>query len=246
MTWITGAASEPAPAAGALSDVEMWRHEAGRLGWATGCTPVVAVVAVAAVAVLAAGDGAGRPQVSLVLLTGLEALLPLAVAMAATSVVATDRARELHLSLPTRYATVLGRRLALLAGATAVVAVVFTGVLWAAGLWSGPPVAASPLLWAPATAWLGALAVFVALLTRSLLLATTAAGGVWLAHQLFASGFAAHAWARPLYLFPVSRLDAYPGWMTDRLLLTATIVPFAVGVVILLRRPERMLTEEDM
>ena len=36
------------------------------------------------------------------------------------------------------------------------------------------------------------------------------------------------------------------GWMTDRLLLTATIVPFAVGVVILLRRPERMLTEEDV
>lgn len=227
------------------SDVEMWRHEAGRLGWAAGCGPALALVVAAAVAALTAGDGAGRPQVSLVLITGLEALLPLAVAMAATSVVATDRARELHLSLPTRYATVLGRRLGVLAGATSAAAVAFTGVLWAAGLWSGPPVVASPLLWAPAMAWLGGLAVFIALLTRSLLLATTAAGGVWLAQQLFASGFAAHDWARPLYLFPVSRLGAYPGWMTDRLVLTATIAPFAAGVLILLRRPERMLTEEE-
>ena len=223
----------------------MWRHEAGRLGWAAGCGPALALVAAVAVAALTATAGAGRPQVSLVLITGLEALLPLTVAMAATSVVATDRARELHLSLPTRYATVLGRRLGVLAGAATAVAAVFTGVLWAAGLWSGLPVVASPLLWAPAMAWLAGLAVFIALLTRSLLLATTATGGVWLAQQLFASGFAAHDWARPLYLFPVSRLGAYPGWMTDRLVLTVTVAPLAAGVLILLRRPERMLTEEE-
>ncbi|MFC0505335.1 hypothetical protein [Micromonospora costi] len=236
---------EPGWAAGVPNDVEMWRHELRRLGWAAGCAPALALVAAVAVVALTAGEGLERPQASLVLLTGLEALLPLAVAMAATSVVAAGRARELHLSLPTPYAMVLGRRLGLLAAATSAVAVVFTGAIWAAGLWSGPSLVASPLLWAPAVAWLGGLAVLVALVTRSLLLATTVAAGVWLAHQLFAASFAAHAWSRPLYLFPVSRLDAYPGWMTDRLVLTATVAPLAAGVLLLLRRPERMLTEEE-
>lgn len=246
MTWITALAGEPGRAMGVPNGVARWKHELRRLGWAAGCAPALALVAAVAVAALAAGGGSGRSQVSLILLTGLEALLPLAVAMAATSVVANDRARELHLSLPTGYATVLGRRLGVLAGAASVVAVVFAGFVWLAGLWSGPPVIASPLLWAPAAAWLGGLAVFVALLTRSLLLATATTAGVWLGQQLFASDFAAHDWARPLHLFPVSRLDAYPGWMLDRLLLTATIAPFAAGVLILLRRPERMLTEEEV
>ncbi|MEU6075352.1 hypothetical protein [Micromonospora sp. NPDC047074] len=226
--------------------MEIWRHEAGRLGRAACAAPVVAVATAVAVAVLAAGNGAGRAQVSLILLTGLEALLPLAVAMAATSVVATGRAHELHLSLPTGYATVLGRRLGLLAGATSVVAVVFSAAVWAAGLWTGPPVIASPLVWGPPVAWLAGLAVFTAFLTRSMLLATTVTAGVWLAHQMFAPAFAARAWARPLHLFPASRLDADPGWITDRLLLTVAAVPFAAGVLILLRRPERMPTEEEV
>jgi hypothetical protein len=225
--------------------VAIWRHEAKRLGWVAGGAPVLVVVVTAALAAAAAGNGAPRPQVSLVLLTGLEAVLPLAVAMAATSVVAADRARELHLSLPTRYATVLGRRLALLAGATVAVAVGFSAVVRAVGLWSGPPMAVSPLIWAPAVAWLGVLAVLVTLLTRSLLPATTVTAGVWLAHQVFAADFAAHHWARTLHLFPVSRLGAYPGWITDRLLLTVTIAPMAIGILMLLRRSERMLTVEE-
>lgn len=231
--------------AGVLTDVETWRHEAARLGWAAGATPVLALVATAAMAMLVAGNGAGRPQVSLALLTGLEALLPLAVAMVATSVVATGQARELHLSLPTQYATVLGRRLGVLAGVTSAAAVVFSVLVWAAGLWSGPSVVAAPLVWAPAVAWLGTLAVCTVLLVRSLLLATTVTAGVWLAHQIFAADFAAHDWARPLHLFPVTRLAAYPGWITDRLLLTVTIVPLAAGALALLRRPERMLIEEE-
>lgn len=224
----------------------MWRHEAGRLGWAACASPVLAVVVAVAAAGLAATNGASRPQVSLALLTGLEALLPLAVAMVATSVVATSHARELHLSLPTRYATVLSRRLSVLAGCVVAVAVVFSALIWAAGLWSGPPLIASPLVWAPPVVWLASLAILTALLTRSLLLATTAPAGVWLAHHIFTSAFATHDWARPLYLFPVTGLDAYPGWITDRLLFTVTIAPFAMGILILLLRPERLLTEEDV
>lgn len=227
------------------SGVEIWRHEAGRLGWAACGAPVLAVLVAAVLAALAAGNGAPRPQVSLALVTGLEALLPLAVAMAAASVVATNRARELHLSLPTRYATVLRRRLVLLAGVTSAVAVAFSAVIWAAGLWSETPVTTSPLVWAAPAAWLASLAIFATLLSRSLLLSTSVTAGVWLAHQIFVTAFAAHDWARPLYLFPVSRLGTYPGWTIDRLLLAATIAPLAAGAVVLLHRPEWMLTEED-
>jgi hypothetical protein len=226
--------------------VEIWRHEASRLGWVAPAAPALAILLTVAGALLVGGNGAGRTQVSSVLLTGLEALLPLAVALVAASVVAAERARELHLSLPTRYATVLGRRLVLLGGATAVIAVAFSVVLWSADLWTGPSPLTSPLVWAPPVLWLTGLAIFVGLLTRSLLLATTVPAGLWLAQQIFAPAFTTHDWLRPFYLFPVTRLDAYPGWITDRLLLAAATLPLAAGAVALLRRPERLLTEEEV
>ncbi|MGW0434856.1 hypothetical protein ACWDV4_20250 [Micromonospora sp. NPDC003197] len=226
--------------------MEIWRHEVRRLGWVAPAAPALAVLVTIAGALLASGNGAERVQLSGILLTGLEALLPLAVALAAASVVAVGRARELHLSLPTRYAVVLGRRLALLGGATAAIAVVFTVAVWSADLWYAPTPLLSPLLWAPSAAWLTSLAILVGLLTRSLLLATTVPAGMWLVQQLLTPAFTEHDWLRPFYLFPVTRLDAYSGWVADRLLLVAVTVPLAVGAAVLLRQPERMLTEEEV
>lgn len=246
MSWITVLSNEPGDVPGALKDVEIWRHEMRRLGWVAPAAPALVVLVAVAGALLANGNGAGRSQLSGVLLTGLEALLPLAGTLAAASVVAVGRVRELHLSLPTRYAVVLGRRLALLGGATTAVAVVFTVAVWSAGFWYGPTPLLSPLLWAPSTVWLTSLAILVGLASRSLLLATTVPAGMWLGQQLFTPAFTEHDWLRPFYLFPVTRLDAYPGWVADRLLLAAVTVPLAVGAAVLLCQPERMLTEEEV
>ncbi|GAA3758446.1 hypothetical protein GCM10022225_49780 [Plantactinospora mayteni] len=224
---------------------QLWRYEARRAGWAAGVAAPAALLVAAAMALLAGNGGAGRRQIGDLLLTGLEALLPLAVAMTAVTLVARDGCRELQLALPTRYAHTLGRRLGVLALAAALSALVYSAGLGLTGWWTGPDPLASPLVWAPPTIWLAALAVLLAVLGRSVVVATSAVAGLWLCEQIFAAMLVGHDWTRPFFLFTTSRVGTGEGWLTNRLVLTLTGLLLVAVVALLLRRPHLLLSEEE-
>jgi hypothetical protein len=203
------------------------------------------VLVTLALAALAAGAGAPRPQIARLLLAGAEALLPLAAGMAAVTVVARDGCRELQLALPARHVRTLGRRLGVLALISAVVSTLFCAGLRCTGWWMGPGPWASVLVWGAPLVWLAGLAVLAAVAGRGLVPSTTTIGVVWLAEQLFASWFAGHGWSRPWFLFMTTRLGAGPGWGINRAVLMGSGVVFVIAAHILLRRPWKLLTEEE-
>ncbi|EXG82356.1 hypothetical protein [Cryptosporangium arvum] len=223
-----------------MRPLALWRHEFGRAGWITLVAPPLALLAPLALTAL---GGAERQRL---LLAGPEAVLPLAVALAAVSIVARDPVTELHLTLPTRLRATLLRRLALLLLVAGIVAGLYCALLIVFDAWAGPrstPLPQSLLLWSAPTLALTAVTVAVGGLTRSLTLATTTAGGLWLVEQLFAGVFTEHVpW---LYLFPTLRLGVGPDWTASRLTLLAVALVVAVGAAWTLGRPERLLTEED-
>ncbi|MEE6263078.1 hypothetical protein [Plantactinospora sonchi] len=224
----------------------LWRYEARRAGWTVFAAPLTALLVGVALALLAANGGSSRAQVGRMLLAGPEVMLPLAVGMAAVSMVARDGCRELQLSLPTRYAVTLGRRLGALALAGAVCTLLFSAVLGLTGWWTGPGPLASTLVWLPPTVWLTGLAVLVGMLGRSVVLATTVVATVWLGELLFAASIGALDWARPFFLFTTVRFGVDADWWSNRLALTGSgLLIFAV-VALLLRRPHRLLTEEEV
>jgi hypothetical protein len=223
-----------------MRPLSLWRYEFGRAGWTTLAAPPLALIAPLA---LTAFGGTERERL---LLAGPEAVLPLAVALAAVSIVARDPVTELHLTLPTPLRATLLRRLALLLVVAGIVAGLYCAILIVFDAWAGPrstPLAQSLLLWSAPTLALTALSVAVGGLTRSVTLATTAAGGLWLVEQLFVGVFTEHVpW---LYLFPTLRLGVGAGWTGSRLTLLAVAVLVAAGAAWTLGRPERLLTEED-
>lgn len=224
----------------------LWRYEARRAGWTLLAAPLTALLLGVAVALLAAYNGAPRTQVRQLLLAGPEVLLPLAVGMAAVSLVARDGCRELQLSLPTRYAVTLGRRLGILTLVGAVGALLFSAGLGLAGLWAGPGPLASTLVWLAPTLWLTGVAVLAGVLGRSVVLATTVVATVWLGELLFAASLTAFDWLRPFYLFATVRSGVDGDWWTNRLALTASGLLIVAVVAVLLRRPHRLLTEEEV
>ncbi|MFY1691847.1 hypothetical protein [Plantactinospora sp. WMMB782] len=224
---------------------QLWRHEARRVGWAAGVAPPAGLLVAVAMALLSGNAGAGRRQIGDLLLTGLEALLPLAVAMTAVTLVARDDARELQLALPTRYARTLGRRLGILGLTAALAALAYSAGLGLTGWWTGPDPLASVLVWAPPTLWLAALAVLLAVAGRSVVLASSAVAGLWIGEQIFAGPLVGHDLTRPVFLFTTSRAGTGEGWLTNRLVLTLTGLLLAATVALLLRRPHLLLSEEE-
>ena len=196
----------------------------------------------AAFVVLTGGD---RTQAETLLLAGLEAIAPLAVAMVALTIVTREACRELHLSLPTPHLVTLGRRLGVLGAVTAVLCLIYAAVVALAGYRAGPGGVAAPLVWAAPALWLGGFAVLVAAISRSSVLTSSVVALVWLGEQVWAPLFAGSPLGRPLFLFFTSRLGDGPGWAANRLgLLAGGLVFLAVSAAIL-RAPERLLTEED-
>jgi hypothetical protein len=223
----------------------LWRHELRRAGWPACGAPPAALSVTLAIAVLAAAFGAPRAQVARLLLTGLEAFVPLAVGMAAVTVVTRDGCRELRLALPVGYAGTLGRRLGVLAAISAVLSVLFSAGLRLTGWWTGPGLPASVLVWAPPLLWLAGLALLVAVAGGGVVLSTTVIGVVWLAEQVFASSFTGHAWSRVWFLFMTTRVGTGDDWGANRTVLAGSGALFVAAAFILLRRPADRLTEEE-
>ena len=207
------------------------KYEWRRAGFAAGLAAPLALLLTVAFSVLA--DQAGR-----LLPAGLEAVFPLALAMAAVSVVVRESCRELHLTLPLRHVTTLGRRLGLIAGVAAAVCLPCTALI----VDTGPGWPGAILVWAAPAVFLGGLAVLVTVATRSAPVAATVVGLFWLAEQLFAGVFAVRAW--PLFLFATTR-GVSGDWLANRLALLGAGALLLAAAAGLLTRPERLLNEED-
>lgn len=219
------------------------RHEACRVGAAGWAAPVAAVLVTVALAGLASWRGG--QQVDRLLMTGLEAVLPLAAGVAAATLVARDGCRELHLSLPARYGGTLARRLGVLGLWYATLAVTYSVALWGLDRWSGPAGVVGALVWLAPTAWLAGLAVVVVLVGRSAAAATTVVSGVWLLEQLFAGQLAAHPVGRHFLLFMTTRVGHSDGWLANRLWLLASAGALGALAAALLARPDRLLSSEE-
>ncbi|GAB3162376.1 hypothetical protein [Microbispora hainanensis] len=228
-----------------MKHLPLWRHELRRAGWTACAAPAAALAVTLALTATAAAFGTARPQLERFLLTGLEALIPLAAGMAAVAVVSRDPSRELQLTLPTPYTTTLGRRLAVLGGLTATLAIAFSAALAAGGWWTGPGLPYAPLVWAAPLLWLTGLALLVAALGRSVVLATTTVAAIWLGEQLFAATFATTPGLRPFFLFMTTRIGVPTDWDANRAALAASGALLTALALMLLRRPERLLTEEE-
>jgi hypothetical protein len=222
----------------------IWLHEARRAGPAALLAPPAALLLTAAIATFVQLAGGGHERAELLLLAGLEAVAPLAVAMVALTIVVREGCRELHLSLPTPHLTTIGRRLGVLGAVTAVCCLVYSGAAALAGYQLGPSGPATPLVWVAPALWLAGFAALLAAVTRSAVLASSVIALVWLAEQMWATVFASPP-LRPMFLFFTTRAGDGPGWAANRVgLLAGGLVFLAVTAAVLLR-PERLLTEED-
>ncbi|GIF47799.1 hypothetical protein DFJ67_6691 [Asanoa ferruginea] len=225
--------------------LSIWLHEARRAGLAALVAPPAALLLAAVLAGLVRVSGGSRGQVEYLLLVGLEAIAPLAVAMVALTVVTREGCRELHLSLPVPHLVTIGRRLGVVAVVTAVLCTAYAAVVALTGYQTGPGGAAALLVWAAPAVWLTGFAALVAAVTRSPVLASTAVGMVWLAEEIWTSAFVGNGLLRPMFLFFTSRTGDGPGWAGNRVGLLSGGVLMLAATAAVLTRPERLLTEEE-
>jgi hypothetical protein len=210
-----------------------------------GALPLVVPLATAAVfaglAGLMGAGGAESRSLAKLLLAGLEVGLPLAAGLIAAGVVAGEPAVELHCSLPTRYRTTLGRRLALLLGWTSLVCVGCAALLAQVDRWIVPrPFAVGQLGWLAPLLWFVAAGAALALALRSRAASRGVLVGVWLAVNLFRETFLGSDLLRPWFLFattytPGAGADHWPG---NRATIVATAVAVAIGAWAMLRTGE--------
>jgi len=137
------------------------RYEARALGVMALVVPVLVALLCGGLAGLMALAHARAGPIATLLSGSLEIVFPLAAGIVAASVVGHEAALEVQLTLPTPYRATVLRRLVLLLGWTACVALTMVGALAALGLWRvRQPFAVGQFVWlAPlllATSWWGA------------------------------------------------------------------------------------------
>ncbi|GIE83469.1 hypothetical protein Aph02nite_94190 [Actinoplanes philippinensis] len=226
----------------------LWGYEARRTGWAAVLGPPLAV-ALGAAAALAHPEPSDT-TIARILLGGLEMAVPLAAAVVCSSLIGRDPARELQLAAPTPYRVTLLRRMAVVVGWAAVVATLTAAALIVTGWWARWPQShgalAGQLTWLAPTVGLSGLGFAAGAVLRSPAAAGAIVTTVWAVQQFFAGAVQQHLPGRLLYLFATTR-GATPGdWTANRLtLLGVGAVLIAFALVLLGRRPERLISEED-
>lgn len=210
--------------------VRLGLYEARRAGIeALVAVPVTLVAGAAMVIVTAVG---GR-DVHSVAGTVLEAVLPLAAGLAASSILDVDPLVELQLSLPTSYRVTATRRVLCVLGLAALFSVAAASGASGTGLWtSSHGAVAIVFIWLAPTLALAGLALVLSVGFQSTPLAAGVVATLWIGEQSFKGWFASHSVTRALYLFAETRPGVVPAtaWAPNRLTLTAVgLVAFGVA-----------------
>ncbi len=218
-------------------------HELRRLGRTGLAMPIVVLSFFGGIAALLAVGNADSANLARLLVAGLELGLPLAAGLVAASVV-EEPAVDLQLSLKTSYRSTLARRLVLLVGWNALVALSYTMLLKLAGLWG---------LWGPGQflkvqlVWLSPLLLFVsvgvllALLFRSRAAAVAILGGVWILENLFYPLLLERDWLKPAFLFATTYVPGADFWLQNRLVLIGFALALTLAAWTLAASNERLL-----
>lgn len=184
------------------------------------------------------------------LTASVEMLLPLAAAVVVATVVTQDAALELHLTLPTPYRQTALRRVALVLGWTACMALIATTCIFATHRWRVPSQVhawnapqmwlAAQLVWLAPLLWLSGVSLVVTLLLRNPIASVSLLGGIWII-ETFAVNFFTVAWLHPFFLFPTTFTPWVDFWLTNRWELVAMGVIFFPLGWRLLRNDEALL-----
>ena len=185
--------------------------------------------------------------VSLVVVVGLEAILPLTAAIVLVSLASRDSALEVLLAVSTSYRRTSLRRMAIVFAWTLLLGLVAT---WAAyDLFPGAIPASLGLLSLLAVVapmvWLSVGGVVLAYGLRSLSASSAVLGCIWIAQMAFHSYFAAFGWTQPWFLFATAFAPTAPFWLANRLELIATAACCGVACWLFLGDAERRFRSED-
>jgi len=190
-------------------------------------------------------------DVALGLLFLIEFGLPPVAGFIASYLIASNPAKELHLSLPAPYAGVMRGRLMLFTLWAALVAGGVTAVVDGAGYWIAPQSAPlDHLTWLAPLLWFVATGALLALLLGSWVASTAVLGMLWVGLPFLRWYFLQDAVLQKLYLFltlstiPGAEAPDAPYWVANRLLLIGIGVVFLALVAMLLRRSEAILGHE--
>ena len=230
-----------------MRPLTLWQYEMRRAGWAAFLGPPLALVL--GITAALANPQPSDPTTARILLGALEMAIPLAAAVACSSLVGRDPARELQLASPTPYRVTLLRRMIVTLGWTAAVAVPTAVVLIATGWWARWPENHGPfagqLTWLAPTVGLSGLAFAAGAVFRSPGAAGALVTSVWAIQQFFAGSAQSHRPGRLLYLFATTRGAAPGDWTANRLTLLGAGAALIVFALVLLGRSERLIGEED-
>ena len=194
-------------------------YELRRIGHFGLAAPVLVALLFVSAAILAALTGAEERQIARALTAGLELGLSLAAGLVAAHVVAREPAADLQLTLRTRYRTTLVRRLALLAGWTALFALMWASALKLFGLWAVPGAfLPGQLAWVAPLLWFMSAGTLLALLFRGQAAASSVLGLLWVfENSVGVAGFLQSDWLRPFFLFATTHAPGADFWMANRL-----------------------------
>lgn len=218
------------------------RRDASLVGMAAYVAPPLALLGFAGLGVLA-------PEPARLAMAGLETGVPLAAGIVAASVVATDPALELQLSVPGGFRPAAVRRLAAIVAWAGVVSAIPWGVGAATGLLGERMPTAGAV-----TAHLAWLAPLVAFTAAGALLALVARSRAFAAAVLsifWVIGHAAHGlfedtpWLRAWYPFLTTYAPHEADWLVTRLTLLGIGLAAAVALWLGLTASEWILGSED-
>ena len=230
-----------------MRPLTLWRYEVRRAGWAAVLGPPIAVAL--GVAAALANPQPSDPTTARILLGGLEMAIPLAAAVACASLIGRDPARERQLTAPTAYRVTLLRRLTVVLGWTAAIAVLTATVLIGTGWWERWPenhgAFAGQLTWLAPTLGLSGVGFAAGAVFRSPAAAGALVTTLWAIQQFFAGSAQRHLPGRLTYLFATTRGETPGDWTAIRVTLLGAGAALIALAVVVLGRPERLIREED-
>ena len=189
----------------------------------------------------------------------LEMIIPLAAGIVVATITSQDNAIELQLTMPKKYDRTVLRRLIIIFGWTAFIALLSGIVIYTLKLKYIPLSSQSEsiplqlltqvLTWIAPLLWLVGIGVCLALLLRSRSASGALIGGIWIFEIIFKDYIAATNWLHPVFLFPTTLIPLvgtipqvyFNIWLTTRLELLGTALAFLLTGWLLLRNPEGLL-----
>jgi hypothetical protein len=232
------------------------RYELKLMGKRVILTPVLVILGFALIAIFL---HARAIDPSRTLSASLEMIIPLAAGIVVATITSQDNAIELQLTMPKKYDRTVLRRLIIIFGWTAFIALLSGIVIYALRLkyipLSSPSESISlqlltqVLTWIAPLLWLVGIGVCLALLLRSRSASGALIGGLWIFEIIFKDYIAATNWLHPVFLFPTTLLPMvgilpqvyFNLWLTTRFELLGTALVFLLIGWLLLRNPEGLL-----